>query len=238
MRSIPPEAAEDLVLIVRDGVVVDLEELYAATPSAVPAWVPAAAQVAVQHIEAGLDALAALTPADLPPAMGLETAAALLGVQDRVQALALRAVADVQTRDLYVLDGMPSAGTWVAEQHTSMPRSHVALAGKLDRVPQVADRIAAGGLSVEGGTRIGQALDRLRRHVDRPDGLIDSQPPSRRWPASSSTGSVSSSLRATAVSPTPTLGSSKPASGWARSSRPSWRRSLGWRARSWCSRST
>lgn len=165
----------DLVQVVRDGVELDLDELRQMASPEAPAPT-SSARAALQQIRTGLDALAALSPADLPPTQGLETAAALLVAQDRVQALALRSVADVHTRDLWALDGSPSTGTWIDEQHTSMPRSHVALAGKLDRVPQVAARIAAGGLSVEGGMRIGRALDQLRPQVDRTDGLIDGQP--------------------------------------------------------------
>ena len=127
-------------------------------------------------IVAGLDALDSLNPADLPPEQALATAQVLLVQHDRLQAAALRAVADVDRRELHSIDGSPSAQLWVGEQHTSFDRSHVALARKLDRLPQVADRIAAGGLSVQDGALIGTALDRVRRIVDQPDGLIDGQP--------------------------------------------------------------
>jgi hypothetical protein len=125
---------------------------------------------------AGLDELDALTPADLAPEQALQLAAAVLVAQDRLRAIALRQVADVEHRQLHDLDGCPSTGSWVAQQHTSMTRAQVALARGLDRVPQVAARIAEGGLCLDGGVLIGQALNRLRPHVDRPDGLIDGQP--------------------------------------------------------------
>lgn len=166
------------ILLVRDGVEVDVAELYRlASGGAQPE-----AHVALQELDSALDRLASLSPAELAPALGLEVAAALLTAQDRVQALALRHVADVHTRDLHLLDAAPSTGTWVEEQHTSMPRSHVALAGKLERIPQVAARIAAGGISVDGGMLIGRALERLRPHVDRPDGSIDGQPAGQALP--------------------------------------------------------
>jgi hypothetical protein len=125
---------------------------------------------------AGLDGLGALTPADLPPEVALQVAATLLVAQDRLQALALQAVADVETRDLYQLDGSGSTGAWVDQQMTSMPRSHVALARKLDRVPQLTARVAEGGISIDGAVLVARALDRLRPYVDRPDGVIDGQP--------------------------------------------------------------
>jgi hypothetical protein len=130
----------------------------------------------VRLLLAGLDGLAALPPAELTAEVAVQVAGVLLAARDRVQALALRAVADVDARDLYVLDASPSTGTWVVDQHTSMPRSHVDLARRLDRVPQVTARVAAGGITVDAAVQIARALDRLRRHMDRPDGLIDGQP--------------------------------------------------------------
>lgn len=124
----------------------------------------------------GLDELEALTPADLPPEQALKVAAAVLVAHDRLRALALRQVADVERRQLHDLDGSPSTGAWVAEQQTSMTRAQVALARRLDQVPQVAARIAAGGLSLDGGVLLSQALSRLRPYIDRPDGLVDGQP--------------------------------------------------------------
>jgi hypothetical protein len=130
----------------------------------------------VRQLQQVLDSLTALSPSDLPDQVAVQVAATLLQVQDRVQGLALRSVADMHQRDLYVTAGAPSTGTWVEQQRTSMPRSHVALARKIERVPQVAVRVAAGQLTVDGAVVIGRALDRLRPHVDRPDGLVDGQP--------------------------------------------------------------
>ncbi|MCA1720224.1 MAG: hypothetical protein LC779_03665 [Actinobacteria bacterium] len=125
---------------------------------------------------AGLDGLAALTLAELSADAAVEVAAALLTAQDRLQALAVQAVAEVETRQLYRLAGSGSTGSWMDQQHASMPPAHVALARKLDRVPQLTARIAEGGISVDGAVDVARALDRLRPHLDRPDGLIDRQP--------------------------------------------------------------
>jgi hypothetical protein len=130
----------------------------------------------VRQLQQALDSLAALSPSDLPDGVAVQVTSALLQVNDQVQGLALRSVADMHNRNLYLAAGAPSTATWVEEQRTSMPRSHVALAGKIERIPQVAARVAAGELTVDGAVAIGRALDRLRPHVDRRDGLVDGQP--------------------------------------------------------------
>ena len=125
---------------------------------------------------AALDALTAQAPADLPGAEALLQAQALLVQQDRLRALTLARLGDVHRRQLHELEGAPSTAAWVAQQQTSTTRAEVALAGKLDQVPLVAARIAAGGLSVDSGIKIARAIGALRRHCDSSDGLIDGQP--------------------------------------------------------------
>jgi hypothetical protein len=144
-------------------------------PPVLPALDPSL-PLGVALVKAGLDVLAAQAPAEMAPDTALLVTQELLVAHDRLQALALRHVADVDRRELHALDDSPSTGLWVAEQATSFGRAQVALAGKLDRIPQVAARIAEGGLSVDAGVLIGRALDRLRRLVDQPDGRIDGQP--------------------------------------------------------------
>src|SRR3954469_14227838 len=121
-------------------------------------------------VTAALDALGGMNPADLPPDTALLVTHALLVAHDRIKAFALAAVADVERRQLHTLDDSPSTGTWIVEQATSFHRSDLALARKLGRLPHVAARIAQGGMSVDDGVLLGKALDRVRRHVDRPDG--------------------------------------------------------------------
>src|SRR4051812_22020539 len=139
--------------------------------------------VPLAMIVAGLQAMADQTPADIPAAQALLETQVLLTQLDVMKAVALARVADVETRQLHVLDDSPSTSAWVAEQQTSMPRSDVALARKLQRFPLLADRLAAGGLSMNGGVLIGRALTALRPYVDRPDGCIDGQPSEEVLPA-------------------------------------------------------
>jgi len=125
---------------------------------------------------ASLEYVAAQAPAELAAEQALLEASVLLSALDQLRAVALARVADIDIRQLHVLDGSPSTSSWVAEQHTGMDRSQVALARKLQGMPQVAARIADGEISLDGGVLVGKALSRVRRFVDRPDGLIDGQP--------------------------------------------------------------
>jgi hypothetical protein len=139
--------------------------------------------VSLAMIVAGLDVLTAQAPADTPGPQALAETQVLLVQLDRLKGLVLSRLGDVETRRLHEFDDSPSTAAWVAEQETSTTRSEVALARKLDRVPQVAARILAGGLSIRSGIEISRALGKLRPHVDRPDGLIDGQPGEQILPA-------------------------------------------------------
>ena len=119
--------------------------------------------------------LGAQQPADLPGAQALVEAGVLLEQLEVLRTLALARVADVDVRQLHALDGAPSTATWVARQQSSMDRGQVALARRLAGFPLVQSALLDRRLSVEVGRRVIAALTKLRRHVDRPDGLIDGQ---------------------------------------------------------------
>jgi hypothetical protein len=139
--------------------------------------------VPLAMVVAGLQAMAAQTPADIPGAQALLEAQVLLVQTDVMKALSLQRIADVDNRQLHALDDSPSTSAWVAEQQTSMPRSDVALARRLDRFPLLSARLASGGLSLQGGVLISRTLGSLRPYVDRPDGHIDGQPADEVLPA-------------------------------------------------------
>jgi hypothetical protein len=84
-------------------------------------------------------------------------------------------VADVDARKLHTLAGAPSTGSWIAQQQTSLDRGEVALAKRLAGLRLLQDAVRAGRLSVAVAEQVGKALAKLRRHVDRPGGLIDGQ---------------------------------------------------------------
>ena len=139
--------------------------------SATPAVSPS-----VQALTAAVDALLAQTPADLPGPQALADATALVHELERLRALVLTRVADVDTRKLHTLADAPSAGTWLAAQQTSLTRTELALARRLAAFPAVAAAVDTGQLSVAVAARIAAALVKARRHLDRPDGLVDGQP--------------------------------------------------------------
>ena len=119
--------------------------------------------------------LSSQAPADLPGPQALLEAQVLLTELDRLKAIALARIADVDRRGLAELDGAASTSSWVAQQQTGMERGDVALARRLDRFPLLAERVFD-GLSVKAAQRIASALTKLRPHVDRLDGTIDGHP--------------------------------------------------------------
>ena len=126
---------------------------------------------ALRQLQDAVAALSAQPPAELPRAQALAETAVLLREVEKLQAVSLARLADVHTRELHALDDAPSAGAWVERQQVGLSRDRVALAGRLARLPQVAGRVADGLLPLRSAELIGQALDRVRRHLDRPDGL-------------------------------------------------------------------
>ena len=100
----------------------------------------------------------------------------LLRQLEVLRSVVLTRVADVDRRDLASLAAAPSTGTWLAAQQTSLTRTEVALARRLAAFPAVQAAVDDGSLSVAVAARVAGALVTARRHVDRPDGLIDDQP--------------------------------------------------------------
>ena len=119
--------------------------------------------------------LAQQAAADQPGPQALLETSVLLAAIDKLKAIALTRIADIDKRGLHDLDGSPSTALWVAEQQTGMDRGDVALARRLDRFPELSQQVLD-GLPLDAAQRIGAALVKLRPHVDRPDGLIDGQP--------------------------------------------------------------
>jgi len=147
-------------------------------PVAVASTAPRAAVLSgpVHQLLQAVEAVVAQVPVELPGSQALADTAALLGAVERLHAAVLGRVADVDARQLHALAGAPSTGTWVAQQQTSLDRGEVALARRLAGLPTLGAGVRDRRLSVAAAERVGKALAKLRRHVDRPDGLIDGQP--------------------------------------------------------------
>jgi hypothetical protein len=76
-------------------------------PAAMPSLDPSL-PVPLAMLVAGLDVMTAQTPADIPAAQALLETQVLLVQLDRLKALALGRVADVDNRQLHTLDDSPS----------------------------------------------------------------------------------------------------------------------------------
>jgi hypothetical protein len=124
-----------------------------------------------------LDGLAAQAPAELPGPAALERTRVLMAELERLRALTLRAIGDVDTRGLAALEEQPSTTAWVQAQAVAgVDRSDVTLARGLRRVPAVTDALLAGDLSRDAAVRLAAAVAKARPFLDRPDGRIDGQP--------------------------------------------------------------
>lgn len=108
----------------------------------------AAPSTSVRALAAAVDALAAQVPAELPGAQALADATALVAELERLRAVVLTRIADVDTRTLHTLADASSTGTWLGAQRTSLTRTELALARRLAAFPTVAAAVDTGELSV------------------------------------------------------------------------------------------
>jgi hypothetical protein len=143
-------------------------------PRAVPVVVPPSAEVA--QLRAVLEEVSTVDPVELPGAQALADARELLALRARLDAVVLRRLGDVETRKLHRLDASPTTTAWVRAQNAAVEASTITLARRLARLPKLEEAVRAGTLTPSAAARVGTAIEKLRRHVDRPDGLIDGQP--------------------------------------------------------------
>ena len=129
----------------------------------------------VAALVSAVDAVLAQQPAELPGPQALADTTELLTQVARLRAGLLGRIADVEHRKLHVLDGAGSTSSWVEAQQTSLDRGEVALARRMSSLPRLEQAVRDGLLSIAVAERVGQALARLRRHVDRTDGQIGGQ---------------------------------------------------------------
>ena len=130
----------------------------------------------VRALVVAAEALARVAPVDVPEAVALEDARALLAVKEQLDAHLLHRVRDIEVRQLHDLDSLPSVGAWVEAQTTSVDRRQVALARRMDCLPAVRRELEAGRLSMLAAQRVGAAVEKVRGFLDRTDGLIDGLP--------------------------------------------------------------
>lgn len=131
----------------------------------------------VHALVSAVSAVVGVTPAEVPAAQAVEDLRALLTAREQLDAHLLHRLRDMELRQLHDLDAYPSAATWVEAQGTSADRAMVALGRRIDRLPAVSEAVEAGRLTIAAGQRVGLAVEKVRGFLDRPDGLIDGQPP-------------------------------------------------------------
>ena len=130
----------------------------------------------VRALADALVAVLAEAAADLPGPVALEDTRLLLRVKEQLDVHLLGRLRDVEQRQLHELDALPSAGSWVEAQTTSMDRRDAALSRRLDRLPSVLGALESGSLSMAAARQVGVAVERVRPHLDRTGGLIDGLP--------------------------------------------------------------
>lgn len=130
----------------------------------------------IETLQQAIAAVAAIDPSRLNPAQALADATAVLEAHDALRLTALTRVADVDNRKLHRIDGSPTTTSWLRRHDSELTSSDTTLARRLPTLPTVSGAMQDRSLSVAAAGKIAKRLAKLRRWVDRPDGLIDGQP--------------------------------------------------------------
>ena len=154
----------------------------------------------VHALVTAVDALLVQAPADLPGPQALADATVLVAELERLRALVLTRLADVDTRQLHTLADAPSTGTWLTAQHSSLTRTELALARRLAAFPALAT-------AVDTGAAVGRGRRACRRSARQGSGPTSTgrtgsstdSPPHRPCRPSSSTASSAWSARPAAA---------------------------------------
>lgn len=129
----------------------------------------------VVSVQVAVDQLRGFCTREHDPEVALACAGVLLVAEQALARARLRALADVEDRQLHRLTGARSMSAWLTGQGAEVAPAQVLLSRRLASLPLLAEELATGRLSAAVCQRVQVALSRLRPHVDRPDGLIDGQ---------------------------------------------------------------
>jgi hypothetical protein len=134
---------------------------------------------AVQALGRAVDRLLAEDPVELDGATALRRAAAVLVARERLGAVALAAIRDVDRRELYALDACGTTRSWLRTQ-LGGDQGQLELARRLGKRPQVAAALARGEVSGRAAGQLCSALEKVPTEVAEPvmvavvtDGLPD-----------------------------------------------------------------
>ena len=132
--------------------------------------------VALAALDDAVTRIEGTDPTDQPGPQALVDVDLLLALEQRLRRHKLRMLADLRTRKLHSLDGAGSTRAWLAERHPDTNAPDVTMSDRLRRYPLLRRWVLDGGLLMDAGRRVLNALDKARPHLDRADGLVDGQP--------------------------------------------------------------
>jgi hypothetical protein len=145
--------------------------LSAATSADLPPVSPWVAQL--QQV---MDRVCNTSPGSLPAGQALADAGALLQLAQQLRVHNLTRIADVEARKLHILAGIRSTSSWIRDIEPDTAEGDPALGKQLRRYPHLRAELDARRLSLLASRRVSTCLEKLRRHLDRPDGMLDGQP--------------------------------------------------------------
>jgi hypothetical protein len=130
----------------------------------------------VEHLQDTVALLETAVPAELPGPQALAETEALLEVSQRLRVQLLARLRDVDARKLHELREARSASAWLKRAASDADPCDLRLARRLGDAPSLRAALDAGVVSLRGADLVQAALNKVRRYLDRPDGLIDGQP--------------------------------------------------------------
>ena len=125
----------------------------------------ASALSGAQLLELAVDRLLTESSADLPEQVALDRARSVLACTERLSAVRLRAVADVDRRELFALDGAGSTRGWLRTQPGG-EGGQLTAARRLRERPLVEAALGAGQVSARAAEQLCGVLDKVPVHVD------------------------------------------------------------------------
>ena len=125
---------------------------------------------------ASVEALAVVDLSRVSPEQALADLEELLRVDALLRPVRLERMTDAHVRRLAGLQDEVSLQTWARKRFDDVPRDDISTAKELAPHVWLRNRLRAKAVTVEAARQVGRALKKLRRHVDREDGLIDGQP--------------------------------------------------------------
>ena len=181
-----PPPPTDLEHLLDDETRTRLDELLAAEAAPPITWAvpgvtglegkPPAPSSEVAAFSSAVVQLEQVDPTLLTPDQALADLKELMRSEQVLRLARLARMTDAETRRLATMENQPSLMSWVRRHFPDVRRDDVPLAGRLRPYVHLRLHVKERAVTVEAASLVGRALDKLRRHVDRPDGLIDGLP--------------------------------------------------------------